>query len=86
MSNNDQHEKSRETPLTADEAVQIARRAVDELATIPPEVTPTVDDRGDELIVTFPTGHPETVRGADFHAQVVIHKGSGVVQRILGGS
>ena len=86
MSNNDQPKTGREAPLTAENAVQIARRAVAELATIPPDVTPTVDERGDEIVVTFPTNHPVGVRGADFHAQVTINKTSGVVQRILAGS
>ena len=79
-------ETTGESSLTHGDAAQLARRAAAEIANIPPEVTPIVDERGDELVITFPTNLPVGVMGAHFHAQVVINKKSGVVARILGSS
>lgn len=72
-------------PVTRDKAVEIARFSASEHATFSRDAPAVVEETDDDLIVTFPTNHPVGVRGADFHARVVIDKLTGKVKEILGG-
>jgi hypothetical protein len=72
-------------PLTDDQAVQVARAAIAGKADIPSGVVPRVERQAGRIVVTFPTSHPLSVRGADFHAQVTLDQATGQVTQVLGG-
>ena len=65
-----------------DEAVRIARQAVDGVLDVPDDSPAEV---ACELTVTFPTDLEPGVRGPDHHARVTIDGVSGEVIEILGG-
>lgn len=72
-------------PLTEADAVALATNGIRGLVDLPPNVTPVVEMRPDQITVTFPTTLEPGVRGADFHARVTIDPKTGTVSQILGG-
>lgn len=73
------------SPLSEERAGQIAMSATQGLADVPAGVEPLVERRGTHYVVTFPTNHPVTVRGADFYARVLVDAETGEVKEVLGG-
>lgn len=72
--------------ITKQNAIEIARKAVEGLVDIQPDGPITVDAKDDQFIVTFVHNNPPGVRGADYDAEVTINAESGDVVQVLGGS
>lgn len=83
----DDHDRPHEDrPITRANAARLAFRAATEVVNIPARTAPVVEERGDELVVTFPTAIPIGVLGPAYHARVFLDRRTGAVRKILGGS
>ena len=83
---NGMHPEATARPMTQQEAVEIARRAVVGKADVPASAPTEVEFENDRVIVIFRTQLPPGTRGADYHAKVTLNARTREVMQILGGS
>ena len=69
-------------PLNKKDAVRLAHQAAVEHLYIPEGIEPTILERGDNYVITWPTNWPEGILGGDFYAEVIINRNTGVIERI----
>lgn len=72
--------------ITEDEAVAIARQAIEGKITPEEDAPIRVEWADNQVIVTFEVINPPGVRGPDFSAQVTIDAYTGEVLEILAGA
>jgi len=74
------------SPISAQQAIELARKAAEEAVELHPELPPTVETVGGQHIVTFPHDLAPGHRGADYRARVYVNSRTGEIEKLLVGA